>query len=215
MPSNTDGAGGSVVELLQGGDQLDGAYMCVGAGTGSGGLCSPVGLPGRGRGGAPLQLDLADGKSRRRGGSRGTKATTNPTRQIGGGSPRIEAPTSSLVLPGPRPLAWYRSSCAPSAKALWMRRKLMGSQISRGALWRSTADGERKQRRRAICSETGRLFTVYLGRPQTAAHDNEEMTKKTTTYLLPLLVFVTHKYQFCGSAATDCTDCPDLLVLVF
>jgi hypothetical protein len=30
--------------------------------------------------------------------------------------------------------------------------------------------------------------------------------------LLPLLVFVTRKYQFCGSASTDC---PDLLVLVF
>jgi hypothetical protein len=111
--------------------------MCVGAGTRSGGLCSPVGLPGRGRGGAPLQLDLADGKSRRRGGSRGTKATTNPTRQMG--SPRIEAPTSSLVRPGPRPLAWYRSSCAPSAKASWMRRKLTGSQYSRLA-GSSTAD---------------------------------------------------------------------------
>jgi hypothetical protein len=45
----------------------------------------------------------------------------------------------------------------------------------------------------------------------------EEMTKNyhisvKGVGLLPLLVFVTHKYQFCGSAATDC---PDLLVLVF
>jgi hypothetical protein len=44
----------------------------------------------------------------------------------------------------------------------------------------------------------------------------EEMTKNyhisaKGVGLLPLLVFVTHKYQFCGSAATDC---PDLLVLV-
>lgn len=89
------------MELLQGGDRLgEGQYRRLGAGTGSGGLCSPVERRARGEEERHCSLSSAMGKAGGEGVAAAPRPLRTPTRRIGGGSPRIEAPTLLLCALG-------------------------------------------------------------------------------------------------------------------